>query len=398
MTDGARLRQALINLTGNAVKFTTRGSVRIVVTFLAQWREGRPAIRIDVIDTGIGIREEVLPQLFRPFAQGDPAISREFGGTGLGLALSRHIAGLLGGELTVLSVWGQGSTFTLTIPTGDLRKISMLRNPAEAVHLSGGVLPKSGSVDLRGIRVLLAEDGFDNRELIRTVLSKAGAQVEAVENGRLAVARAEAVSFDVILMDINMPEMDGYEATRTLRDRHYDRPILALTANAMSGDSDRCLAAGCNAYLTKPIDRAQLIQAIAAHVGRKPPDDETPLAASGAEETHSQDEAVRSEFADDPEMTIILEGFLQRLTGHVDDMSKAIAAGRCEDLQRMAHNLKGASGSYGYPSLTDAAKGLEDAAKGRDLAASGLALDGVTALCRAIQRGHVPSLSEGVAP
>ena len=269
LTDGARLRQAIINLAGNAVKFTEEGSVRTVASFLSEGWDGQPALRIEVIDTGIGIREEVLPQLFQPFCQGDAAVSRKFGGTGLGLAISHHIARLLGGDLTATSVWGQGSTFTLTIPTGSLEDIRMLQRPTEMEHETAGHVWQPTAEDLRGVRVLLAEDGFDNRELIRTILQKAGAEVETAENGRLAVAKAESSPFDLILMDINMPEMDGYEATRLLRDRGYGGPIVALTANAMSDDSNRCRTAGCNEYLTKPIDRALLIRTIAAHVDTK---------------------------------------------------------------------------------------------------------------------------------
>ena len=269
LTDGARLRQAIINLAGNAVKFTEKGSVRTVASFLPEGWDGQPALRIEVIDTGIGIREEVLPQLFQPFRQGDAAVSRKFGGTGLGLAISHHIAHLLGGDLTATSVWGQGSTFTLTVPTGSLKDIRMLQRPTEVEHETAGHVWQPTAEDLRGVRVLLAEDGFDNRELIRTILQRAGAEVETAENGRLAVAKAESSPFDLILMDINMPEMDGYEATGLLRDRGYRGPIVALTANAMSDDGDRCLTAGCNEYLTKPIDRALLIRTIAAHVDTK---------------------------------------------------------------------------------------------------------------------------------
>jgi CheY-like chemotaxis protein len=238
--------------------------VRISGSFLPSWRDDRPAVRIEVVDTGIGIRKDVLPRLFQPFSQADLNVVRKFGGTGLGLAISHQIVELLGGELTVSSILGQGSTFALTVPTGNLDGVAMLRRPSEtaqdvARHVSSAQ-PKS----LEGIRILLAEDGYDNRRLIELVLHKSGAEVISVENGRLAVEKAEAESFDVILMDINMPEMDGLEATRLLRSRGYDRPILALTANAMAGDCERCCEAGCDEQLTKPIDRAQLVRAVAA--------------------------------------------------------------------------------------------------------------------------------------
>ena len=267
LTDPARLRQALINLVGNAVKFTQQGSVRIVTSLLPTW-QGHPAVRIRVIDTGIGIREEVLPKLFDPFAQGDEAVFRKFGGTGLGLAISRHIITMLGGELAASSVWGKGSEFSLTAPVGDLEGVPMLSNPAEAEQERLPLPVRKPSKDLDGLRILLAEDGYDNRLLIETVLRGAGATVVTAENGREAVETAAAEPFDAILMDMNMPVMDGYEATRLLRQRGYERPILALTANAMSSDGRQCLDAGCNQHLTKPIDRVRLVREIAACVGR----------------------------------------------------------------------------------------------------------------------------------
>lgn len=267
-TDGSRLRQTIINLVGNAVKFTEEGGVRIQVAFLKKEPScgDQPAIRFQVIDTGIGIQKEILSTLFKPFSQGDASITQRFGGTGLGLAISYHIAQLLGGNLTVNSEYGTGSTFTLTVPTGNLEGVPMLKRPAEVAGEVTDYRWQPMKKDLHDVRVLLAEDGEDNRRLIKTVLTKAGASIETVENGKLAVQRAEEETFDLILMDMNMPEMDGYTATKLLRDHGYSRPILALTANAMTEDRQRCHQAGCDDYLTKPIDRTLLIETIAKYV------------------------------------------------------------------------------------------------------------------------------------
>jgi len=390
-TDGPRLRQALVNLVGNAVKFTEKGTVRIRVAFLPEWRGAGPAVKIEVIDTGIGIRAELLRQLFQPFNQGDASVSRRFGGTGLGLAISRHIAELLGGELTVQSTFGQGSTFSLTLPTGDLQGVRMLPSPAEALEESVPEPGLSTGKELAGVRVLLAEDGFDNQVLIRTVLGKAGAEVEIAENGRVAVDKAQAEPFDVILMDMNMPEMDGYQATRTLRDRGYAQPILALTASAMPDDAERSRAAGCDGHLTKPIDRAQLVRTIAEYAARASAAGDRALPSGGETRAHLEadaQEAPVSQFADDPDIAAILGPFVAGLDAQVRAMHEALAGHRHQDLRRVAHQMKGAGGSYGYPALTDAAKALEDAAKNEDPAGAATALERLAALCQAIQRGH----------
>jgi CheY-like chemotaxis protein len=225
--------------------------------------------------------------------------------------------------------------------------------------------------------------------LLRAVLGRAGAQLEVVDNGRLAVQQAEAKFFDVILMDINMPEMNGYEATRTLRDRHYTGPILALTANTMTGDAALCLEAGCDDHLPKPVDRVQLIRTIAAYARGTRPGSQ-PSSGAGVDSPARGDNAIRSQFADDPAIAQILGGFIGRLAGQADAMRQALGAGTWEELQRMAHKLKGASGSYGYPTLTDAAKALEDAAKAAAPIAAAAAIERVDALCQAIQCGYTP--------
>ncbi len=393
LTDGIRLRQAILNLAGNAVKFTERGSVRIITSFINDFCGDQPAVKIDVADTGIGIPEDVLPRLFQSFEQGDASITQKFGGTGLGLAISRNIVHLLGGQMTVASVRGQGSTFTLTVPIGNVQDIRMLRVPSEAVRENTVQTRETQNKDLLGVRILLAEDGYDNRELLKTILHWAGAEVTMVENGRLAVEKTATADFDLILMDMNMPEMDGYEATRLLRSRGYDKPIMALTANAMAGDISECMAAGCNAYMAKPIDRTLLIRTIAAHLG-KPSEPavtpETPGKTVGA---------IVSQYAEDPDIAEILQGFVERLAGQLKEMRQALASKNYDELRRAAHKLKGAGGSYGYPSLTEACRGLENAAQKSDEAASQAAIDSVAAIIRAIEYGYSTSTaSEKTTP
>jgi PAS domain S-box-containing protein len=386
-TDGYRLRQAIVNLVGNAVKFTENGQVRIKVYFLRQWQSDQPAVKIEVTDTGIGIREDILPHLFQPFNRGDIATSHKFGGAGLGLSISRHIVELLGGEISVKSVCGGGSTFTLIVPTGDLQGIKIPQKPWESIEDSIANNYSSDSADLSGLRILVAEDSIDNQELMRIMLGRTGANVVIAENGRIAVDKAESEFFDVILMDLNMPEMDGYEATRLLRSRGYDRPILALTANAMSDDKERCLAAGCNSHLGKPIDRTKLLEAIAWHAGKIIPES-ADTSQVVKERNSGADDAIISLYVDDPDIVSILDGYIERLSGQVDDMRAALANAQFVDLQRLAHRMKGSGGNYGYPMLTDAAKELENAAKVCDVKLAAGALHQVAVLCQAIQKGY----------
>jgi PAS domain S-box-containing protein len=272
-TDPIRLHQILINLIGNAIKFTETGGVRLVARFV----DGEePMMQFDVLDTGIGMSPEQVARLFQPFVQGDSTITRKFGGTGLGLAISKRLATMLGGTIKVAhSEVGQGTGVRVTISTGPVDGVKMVDDPKSATlalpeHLSTARTPM-GRLDCR---VLLAEDCLDNQRLITHVLRRAGAEVTIAENGQVAVekslmARDEGRPFDVILMDMQMPLLDGYQAASLLRQKGYRGPIIALTANAMAGDRDKCINAGCDDYVGKPIDRRKLAEIILTHL-RKP--------------------------------------------------------------------------------------------------------------------------------
>ncbi len=302
-TDPLRLKQILVNLVGNAVKYTEAGGIRIALSFFER-SEGPAVLGIDVIDTGIGMSAEQVASLFRPFVQPDTSAKRRFVGTGLGLTISKHFAEMLGGDITVQSVLDKGSTFFVRIEVGPCEEVAMVRQwpgAAAAEGANGRPLapmltaaatpitktaaslcettaatpkaepsPKGGAATKKKkllAKILLAEDGFDNRRLISLVLEKSGAEVEVAENGRIAYEKAiEAWKarqpFDVILMDMQMPVMDGYQSTVRLRQNGYPGPIIALTANAMEGDRDKCLEAGCNDYVAKPIKWAALMEVI----------------------------------------------------------------------------------------------------------------------------------------
>jgi PAS domain S-box-containing protein len=260
-TDPARLRQILMNLVGNAIKFTEVGSVQVA----ARMQTGdTPKLVIDVLDTGVGIDAEAVEQIFDPFVQADSSITRRFGGTGLGLSISRRLARLLGGDLTVNSALGRGSIFTLTIPTGSLEGVRLAHGAAADVVPSRSKLDQRTLLTLPPCRILLVEDGTTNRKLISLILERAGASIRSAENGQAGLEAFAWEAFDLILMDMQMPVMDGYTATRELRRRGYTRPIIALTAHAMASDERKCREAGCSGYMTKPIEPQQLLEVVAS--------------------------------------------------------------------------------------------------------------------------------------
>ncbi len=272
-SDPVRLRQVLINLVGNAVKFTEVGEVCLAAR-LVDATSDQPKMQFDVIDSGIGLTADQIARLFRPFSQVDASSTRKHGGTGLGLMISKRLADKLGGDVTVTSTPGKGSTFTLTVKTGSLTGVDLLEKPTEAQFLGDPKHRSAPSASRLACRVLLAEDGPDNQRLISFLLRQAGADVTLAANGQVAhdlalAAHREATPFDVILMDMQMPVMDGYEATTRLREAGYPGPIIALTAHAMSTDRDTCLRSGCDDYMTKPIDRRELIALVTKHAPRR---------------------------------------------------------------------------------------------------------------------------------
>lgn len=257
VTDVRRLRQILINLLGNAVKFTESGRVRLLVRRSPDCAD---SIEFVVEDSGIGMTAEQLARVFQPFVQAHRHISTKYGGTGLGLAISSQLAEMLGGILTAESRLGGGSTFTLRLPIGEHAAESAMRLPNHG--------DRAAPVDLSGKRILLAEDSVENSRLIGLILRKAGAIVDCVCNGHEACAavRSPSLAYDLILMDLEMPLLDGAAATQQLRAEGYSMPIIGLTAHAFNEAKQQCLEAGCNEFATKPIRREALLALVARHL------------------------------------------------------------------------------------------------------------------------------------
>jgi signal transduction histidine kinase/CheY-like chemotaxis protein len=267
-SDPTRIRQILTNIIGNAVKFTNEGMVAVHISSDVE----NQRIRFSVRDTGIGMSPEYKKAVckFEAFTQADCFTTRKFGGTGLGLKISNSLAQLLDGSIQIESELGEGSTFTLELPTGNLSDVQMLTPEQVSASTASPtesqlepVNPACNHKELAGCRILIAEDGPDNQRLLRYHLEKAGASVWIVENGHQAI---EAVGeslleklFDLVLMDMQMPQLDGYDATRQIRNRGHTLPIIAITAHAMEDDRQKCINAGCDEYLSKPINKTSLI-------------------------------------------------------------------------------------------------------------------------------------------
>jgi signal transduction histidine kinase/ActR/RegA family two-component response regulator len=261
--DAGRIRQVLLNLIGNAVKFTDSGHVKVRAKREPGLSDDRPRLSLEVEDTGIGVSPEALPRLFTPFFQADQSNRRRFGGSGLGLVISKRLTEAMGAELLVESEPGRGSTFLFKLPLEPLS------------HSPGALLSEMAANDppapLKG-KVLLVEDNPVNRTLAVAMLNRLGIEPIEAENGLAALRAMDGTSFDLVLMDCQMPVMDGFEATRAIRAREHGQlvtrtPIVAITANALSGDSERCLQAGMDAYLAKPYTLKALRETLAPWLG-----------------------------------------------------------------------------------------------------------------------------------
>ncbi len=377
-TSPMRLRQILLNLLGNAVKFTESGRVNMKIT---DEGAGGPniALRVEVTDSGIGMTPEQLARLFVPFTQGDASITRKFGGTGLGLTISRQLARILGGDITVTAQSGIGSTFTLKVdggPSAGVERVQIFNGSASP---ASGNRKKRCDIRLRG-RILLVEDGDDNQRLLQMQLGDAGASVTAVRNGRMAIDLAAQQTFDLILMDMQMPVMDGYTATKELRSKGLTLTIIALTAYAMAEDREKCLASGCSGYLSKPMDQETLLKTVHKYLGIACP--QLPADSSGAGDGAAAPagdaggsnrviasnpvvafNTIKSSHADDLRIMEIVPEFVARLPGKVRKMTDLLQRNDLTALQEVAHQLSGTCGGYGFDPVTEPARTVEKSIK-----------------------------------
>jgi PAS domain S-box-containing protein len=352
--DAHRLRQVLINLVGNAFKFTERGEVALHVT--RGTASGGPVeLRFAVRDPGIGIPKEKQGQLFQAFSQADSSTTRRYGGTGLGLAISLRLARLMGGDLSLESEPGVGSTFTLTAHFG----VAAAQNVARVLP-PAPVRTSAGAGEFTGLRLLLAEDNEANRFVATELLSRLGFDIDVAVDGVQAVKMALERPYACVLMDVQMPEMDGIEATRRIRAeaRAAALPIIAMTANAMKGDAEAFRAAGMNDYVPKPIDRKALLDALRRQVAPRPA---MPGALAGVD---VQGASARLGVSRET-LERLLARFAEGLPRGLAVLAAAVAARDHDAVRLHAHSLSGSAGTLAVDRLRWAAAALEAAGRAR---------------------------------
>ena len=351
--DPTRLRQVLLNLLGNAIKFTQTGEVSLRVE-----QDGDDAVptalRFTVADTGIGIANEKLARVFERFTQADSSTTRRFGGSGLGLTISRRLVELMGGRIWVSSEVDKGSIFAFAVPF----EVSIVAKRAVSAPVGAG-----SEAPLRPLRILMAEDSADNCTIALAYLDDTPYRIDVAETGIIACAMFKAGRYDLVLMDRQMPAMDGLTATRTIRawekaNGRSPTPIIALTASALKGDRETCLAAGCTAYLTKPIKQDVLLQAIKDYsaAGMSPP--------QGTSKANDKRARAAQKLADST------PAYLANCRHNIIVMNNALDRADFETVIILGHNLRGSGGGFGFQQITDIGAGLEHAAQDEDLSAS----------------------------
>jgi signal transduction histidine kinase/CheY-like chemotaxis protein len=355
-TDTLRFRQVLFNLTSNAVKFTQKGRIVIHVSY----QTPEELLRIKIKDTGIGITAQELTKLFQPFVQADAAVTRNFGGSGLGLCISKKLMEQMQGDIQVESVKGIGSCFEMVMAC-EHQHIQLIHSYPRA---TAQPVPVELQMDYQKLKLLVAEDNTDNQLLIQVLLQKLGIQTVIVENGHKAVERVLLEHFDLILMDMQMPEMGGEEATSLIRHAGIDVPVIALTANVMSEDQSRYLKVGCQAVLSKPIVQKEFLAVIQK------------FCQSGDQ----LDEQLAEKMASDPVILQLKQDFRQKLPLVLADFQLWLQESNWSRLQYEAHSVKGSAGSMGYPELTELMSGLELAAQQQDLLLVTQLVEGFAAL------------------
>jgi CheY-like chemotaxis protein/HPt (histidine-containing phosphotransfer) domain-containing protein len=373
--DPDRLHQVLLNLVGNAVKFTEQGSVRLLVTGVVE--NGSAMLTFSVADTGIGIPAEKQAVIFEPFTQADSSITRQYGGTGLGLTISRQLVDLMEGRMWLESELGRGSTFSFSVTFPVLEPVVPAAPVETPAAVPGVAMPRTPAPERAESprEILLVDDSQDNVFLIQEFLKDSPYVVDVAENGMDALTKVQTRHYDLVLMDVQMPVIDGHTATRVIRAWESENhttpvPILALTAHALRSEVEKSMQAGCNAHLSKPIQRQALLAALAEYTGTPPIERVTVTPPVGFEDL-SRDYLARRK-----EGMATLRGMLER--------------GDYDRIRRAAHDVKGTGASYGFAVLTDVARLLEQAAAAQDLARMERALRSMDTYLQSVEIATAP--------
>jgi PAS domain S-box-containing protein len=367
VTDTLRLQQCLINIVNNAIKFTDKGHIYLNISL--EDKKGRCYIRFEVEDTGIGIDPESQEQIFKPFIQEDGSTLRKYGGTGLGLAIVKDLVGLLGGELTLTSEKGKGSVFSLVIPAGIDLATQPLLDRQKIGEYNSSDMDKAGHAKFSG-SVLVVEDVRSNQLFMKSLLGKMGLKVTIAGNGAEAVVKALGQEYDLILMDIQMPEVNGYDAARRLRSKGIKTPIVALTAGALKGDDKKCIEAGCDDYLSKPVLYSKLVEILGKYLKKEnstlvdEPDNgkgsENHLNRTDSDNEKIVDWAqVTANGLDEQSIKEIIPTYIKDNKEHLRELITAVKKGKAKDVKSHAHAIKGAGRNMGAAKLSELARQLE---------------------------------------
>lgn len=397
-TDAGRLRQIITNLVGNAIKFTEEGGVKVILRSFEE--NGKEKFAIDVKDSGIGMNETQQAAVFKPFVQADSSITRRFGGTGLGLAISRKLARALGGDILLSSEAGVGTTFTAVIDLITEGDVKILQPDELFSQVEIAELETQIHWEFPECKVLVIDDAAENRELLTLVLNDLGIDTETAENGAIGVEMATGFNYDVILSDIQMPVMDGYEAVAAMREKGLQQPIIALTANAMKGYEERILQAGFSHYMTKPVDIDALSRLLADLIGGKkvdaPKENPAPIqtiqpssqsAANDQSDSSDDSHLIYSRLAGSDKLAPVIEKFITRVGEQFLLMETANEASDFEELAGLAHWLKGSGGTVGFDQLSKPAKQLENNAIAGDQAACKRDLTNIHSIIKRLRSG-----------
>ena len=393
-------------MTGNAIKFTSQGEVVIRVRLVSE-SAGGIRLRFAVRDTGIGIPADKVGGLFTMFTQADPSITRTYGGTGLGLAISKQLAEMMGGEIGVQSEEGKGSEFWFTVRLAQSQPDKTLRPAGNSKKKPPGAAvanpPPDFALQQGHARILVAEDNVINQQVSVGILKKLGLRADVAANGLEAVKALESIPYDLVLMDVQMPGMDGFQATRKIRDPQSDVLnhqviIIAMTAHALQGDREKCLAAGMNDYVTKPVEVSALGVALQKWLQIKGNGDQVPAAGKkaaavppgGPLPVFDRADLMHRVMNDTALARVVTGAFLKDMPGQILQLKNHVAAGEAHPAEQQAHKIKGACGTVGGAALCALASELEQAARAGDLTGLSARLAELDAQFLALQKALNP--------